>query len=189
MNRQTAAQELKNSVVTRLSAPVSRGFFTPMPVQWPGVRQPYNTRKGKVACRGYLFIVQSKAKDKSKASKIRIPLTLELDALNLTLAECISECRDMVVSRYMLHHIRHAGLTKPGDKLSDKGIESRFKEARTAAGVTGAHPPTFHEIRSLSARLYKAQGVDAQALLGHKSAAMADLYQDVRGSEWITVAA
>lgn len=48
-------------------------------------------------------------------------------------------------------------------------------------------PPAFHEIRSLSARLYSEQGTDAQALLGHKSPDMTAIYRDVRGAEWIEV--
>lgn len=50
-------------------------------------------------------------------------------------------------------------------------LSKRFAIARDAAGVTsapGKTPPTFHEIRSLVARLYTEQyGAEfAQALLG-----------------------
>lgn len=34
-----------------------------------------------------------------------------------------------------------------------------------------------------------AAGIDAKTLLGHKTARMADLYRDLRGEEWITLAA
>ncbi|EFC0481016.1 tyrosine-type recombinase/integrase, partial [Escherichia coli] len=46
--------------------------------------------------------------------------------------------------------------------------------------------PTFHELRSLSARLYEKQISDkfAQHLLGHKSDTMASQYRDDRGREW-----
>lgn len=49
---QNCGQETQNSFVIRLPAPVSRGFFSPVPDQWPGGRQLYNTRKGKFARRG-----------------------------------------------------------------------------------------------------------------------------------------
>ena len=39
----------------------------------------------------------------------------------------------------------------------------------------------------MAARLYAEQGIDAQALLGHKSPDMTALYRDVRGSEWIEI--
>jgi integrase len=48
----------------------------------------------------------------------------------------------------------------------------------------GKTPPTFHEIRSLASRLYNKQGIDDQALLGHKSGSMTAAYRDVRGTEW-----
>ena len=53
----------------------------------------------------------------------------------------------------------------------------------------GKTAPTFHEIRSLSARLYGDEfGAEfAQALLGHKSAQMTELYRDARGREWAEV--
>ena len=46
-------------------------------------------------------------------------------------------------------------------------------------------PPTLHELRSLSKRLYKAQGgVNTVDLLGHKTEAMSNLYADARGVEY-----
>ena len=54
--------------------------------------------------------------------------------------------------------------------------------------IGGDNPPTFHEIRSLASRLYKAQpGVDVQVLLGHSTAAITGMYQDPRGSEAVRV--
>ncbi len=48
-------------------------------------------------------------------------------------------------------------------------------------------PPTFHEIRSLAVRLYKAQGnISRQELLGHKDEKTTLVYEDGRG-EWIKV--
>jgi integrase len=51
------------------------------------------------------------------------------------------------------------------------------------------NPPTFHEIRSLAIRLYSDEyGAEfAQALVGHKSSVMTDLYRDNRGREWTEV--
>ncbi|MCF6692597.1 integrase [Raoultella terrigena] len=45
-------------------------------------------------------------------------------------------------------------------------------------------PPSFHEQRSLSERLYREQGVNTQILLGHTSKTMTDRYNDSRGKEW-----
>lgn len=41
--------------------------------------------------------------------------------------------------------------------------------------------PSLHEVRSLSARLYKEQGIDIQTLLGHKNSEMTAIYEDDRG--------
>ncbi len=136
---------------------------------------------------GHLHVIQSKAKDAERASKIRIPLGLHIAALNLTVGSAIAACKDNVLSKYMLHHVRHQGMAKPGNKFRDKTIEQLFREARDAAGISAENGPTFHEIRSLAARLYKAQGIDVRVLLGHKTDEMVALYQDNRGAEWLTV--
>jgi len=92
-------------------------------------------------------------------------------------------------SRNVLHHSRNCGRAKSGDKIRDMTLAQAFAEARDAAGVTveGKTPPTFHELRSLSLRLYHDQGINAQALAGHKSADMTAVYRDVRGDEWVRV--
>jgi integrase len=61
-----------------------------------------------------------------------------------------------------------------------------------AAEITwedGRTAPTFHELRSLAARLYTEQhGPEfAQAILGHKSANMTAMYRDTRGAEWTEI--
>lgn len=78
---------------------------------------------------------------------------------------------------------------KSGAKVRDTTIGQAFAEARDGSGVVvaGKTPPTFHELRSLSLRLYHDQGVNAQALAGHKSADMTSVYMDVRGDEWVKV--
>lgn len=46
---------------------------------------------------------------------------------------------------------------------------------------------TFHEQRSLSERLYRKQGIDTQALLGHTTRLQTDRYNNTRGKEWVTI--
>ena len=67
-------------------------------------------------------------------------------------------------------------------------------EARRLAGIPDVSadgkpaPPTLHEVRSLSVRLYDVQGgVDTQALAGHSSADMTAVYADPRGVEAVLV--
>jgi integrase len=135
---------------------------------------------------GRLWIEQGKTQ-----AKVCIPLELSLDVLGWTLAEVIERCQTKhVISKTFVHHVSHIGKAIPGGAVREQSIAAAFAEARDAVGITvpaGKTPPTFHEIRSLAARLYSEQGVNAQALLGHKSADMTAIYRDVRGSEWIEV--
>lgn len=68
-------------------------------------------------------------------------------------------------------------------------VSRRFAEARNRSCIEWQkNPPTYHELRSVSQRLYREQGVDTQTLLGHRNAKTTDVYNDPRGAEWGTVA-
>lgn len=159
---------LQRAMELALMAPGRRVNITTM--QWSQIRD------------GHLWIEHAKG-----GLKVRVPLSMYLAAVGWTLGDVIGRCRTQTVSRYLLHHQRNVGRAKVGDKIRDKTIEALFREARDAAGICGKHPPTFHEIRSLAARLWHAQGVDVRVLLGHKTEAMSALYKDARGAEWVTV--
>ena len=120
-------------------------------------------------------------------ARIMIPLDLRLHAVDWSVGDVVRACRDAVVSRNLIHHSKPRTKSKPGDPVHMDTISRRFARARELAGVTGEKPPTFHEIRSLSERLYRDQGVDTQALLGHKDPRTTAIYNDARGSEWIRV--
>ncbi|MBL8491755.1 MAG: tyrosine-type recombinase/integrase [Rhodocyclaceae bacterium] len=134
---------------------------------------------------GRLWVVQGKTK-----ARVSLPLDLRLEPMGWSVGDIIGRCRDAVVTRHFIHHSARVGRAKPGDKLRLPTITAAFADARDAAGLTwpeGKTPPSFHEIRSLAARLYAEQGIDAQALLGHKSPDMTAVYRDARGADWIRV--
>ncbi|MFM0022143.1 tyrosine-type recombinase/integrase [Paraburkholderia azotifigens] len=136
---------------------------------------------------GFLFVEQKKTK-----VKLRIPLAVRLDVLGLSLDDVIRRCRDSFVSKSILHHSRHSGPVVPGAAIRDEALTRGFREARKASEIVwenGRTAPTFHELRSLAARLYAEQHSPefAQAILGHKSASMTAMYRDVRGAEWVEV--
>jgi integrase len=136
---------------------------------------------------GFLFVEQEKTKQ-----KLRIPVTVRNDALGMSIEDVVKRCRDAVVSKNMIHHARSLRVRKPGDAVDKDDITRLFQKAREASKITwekGRTAPSFHEIRSLSARLYAEQyGKDfAQAILGHKSASMTAMYRDTRGAEWTEV--
>lgn len=138
---------------------------------------------------GFLFVTQTKT-----GAKLRIPLSLHLDALGLSVEDIIKRCRDSVISKSMLHHVRHMVKVRPGHAVDADSITRGFMLARDRVEIVweeGRTPATFHEIRSLAARLYTEQyGAEfAQALLGHKSAKMTEMYRDARGAEWIEIRA
>ncbi|WP_281181075.1 tyrosine-type recombinase/integrase [Candidatus Arsenophonus triatominarum] len=77
-----------------------------------------------------------------------------------------------------------------GKKVSIEKISKGFTKLRDKTNLTWeGTPPSFHEIRSLSARLYTERNGSefAQKLLGHKPAEMTAKYQDDRNNGWIEV--
>ncbi len=141
---------------------------------------------------GYLHIEHVKSKPDEEPMRVRYPLSMYLPDVKWTLGDIIGRCKDNVISKYLIHHKKHVGRAKPGQKFRDKTIEQQFREAREAAGIIareGHTLPTYHEIRALSKKLWKAQGVDTKILLGHKTDRMGDLYDDPRGKYWVTLEA
>jgi len=137
---------------------------------------------------GHLRVEQQKQAGKGYGARIAIPLSLRLDAIGMTLADVIEQCRGSGSPGDTM--VRKAG----GAPLEESSLSIRFAECiRSACGpdaYTADEWPSLHEVRSLSARLYHAQGVDVQTLLGHKHAEMTDLYRDDRGlsaREWKSV--
>lgn len=124
-------------------------------------------------------------------TKLLIPFELRLNEFGMSLGEVVKSCRGTgVLSRHLIHQTRIRGLSKPGAPLSLSSLTKQFSDEITALALDWGDrtPPTFHEIRSLSKRMYKRQGgVDTKALLGHKSESSAELYEDARGSEWTRV--
>lgn len=133
----------------------------------------------------HLHIVQEKT-----GSKIAIPLALRLNAINWSLREVVTRCRDYAVSPYLVHFFRATSQAERGAQVKSNTITMNFSKARDEVGVDWGDgtPATFHEQRSLAERLYEAQGIDTQRLLGHKSPNQTARYHDDRGKDWTTIA-
>jgi len=137
---------------------------------------------------GSLFVTQQKT-----GFKLQQDVNIRLDVVNMTIGDAIKQCRDRVVSKYLIHHARSkGGYYAAGDPVSIRAMSHVFAKARDEIGIKveeGRTPPTFHEIRSLAERLYKAQyGQEfAQSIMGHKHAKMTAEYNDLRGSGWQVV--
>lgn len=134
---------------------------------------------------GYLHIEQQKKAGKTYGARVALPLALRLDVIGVTLGEVIEMCR----------HYSRPGPTllrrNDGQRIELSSLSTRFNEIiRTVAvdvGYADREWPSLHEVRSLSERLYRTQGIQTQHLLGHKNQEMTDKYNDDRGltaAEW-----
>lgn len=135
----------------------------------------------------HLHVIQKKTSHKKTGSLVRLPLDLCLVVVGMSLRDAVERCRDNVLSRYLLHHTVNRANARPGSQVHIDTISRRFADARKLAGVEVDNPPTFHEIRSLSIRLYRQQGEDAQGIAGHKQQSTTDGYVDGRGHIWTEV--
>lgn len=126
----------------------------------------------------------------ANAHRVFIPFDLRLNVFGLSVGDVVAQCRRTgVLSKHLIHQTTQRGNSPLGQHIWMDTFSHRFADAVEALGTdwTPKTPPSFHEIRSLSERLYAAQGVDTQALLGHTDAATTALYHDSRGSEWVRV--
>jgi integrase len=124
---------------------------------------------------GYLYVEQKKT-----GAKLAIPVALRLDELDVSLEGILAKCRNLSGGKNIIS-------STAGKALSPATVSGNFRKARELSGLSfSGEPPSFHELRSLSARLYDKQaGEDfTQHLLGHKSGVMTAKYRDDRGREW-----
>lgn len=121
----------------------------------------------------YLFIEQYKT-----GAKIALPLDLYCENIGATL-------------EYVINHIctgKKYLIEKNNKQVKLFELTQTFAQFRDIifykSDYWEGNPPSFHEIRSLSERLYRSAGIDTMTLLGHKSQQMTDRYNDSRGREW-----
>lgn len=128
---------------------------------------------------------------KKTGVRLRIPTALRLDVVGLSLADVVKRCRSTgVLSPFLIHQTQPYGNSPPGRRIWVDTVSRRFTDALATLKLSfgDRKPPTFHEIRSLSERLYSEQGgVSTQELLGHSTPDMTRVYHDARGAEWQTV--
>lgn len=142
---------------------------------------------------GHLRVEQQKKAGKPTGARVAIPLTLHLEATDMTLGDVIDHCKTIGAPGDTL--LRKVG----GGPIEMSSLSARFRELIVAVLGPNAHKqyewPSLHEVRSLSARTYIAEGMapaTVQTLLGHKDAEMTAMYLNDRGltdGEWKCVAA
>jgi enterobacteria phage integrase len=121
-------------------------------------------------------------------ARVFLPLNLRLNVFGMSLDDVVKQCRSTgIVSAYLIHQTQRAKGATLGQPLHIDTITRSFslELAKLKLNFGGKEPPTFHEIRSLAARLHKEQGdVDPQDLLSHKDPKSTATYTDGRG-EWV----
>lgn len=132
----------------------------------------------------HLHVIQEKT-----GSKIAIPMSLRCNAIDWRLRDVVARCRDYAVSPYMVHFFRATSQAERGAQVKSNTITMNFSKARDRAEIDWGDgtPASFHEQRSLAERLYEAQGIDTQKLLGHKSPSQTARYHDSRGKDWVKI--
>lgn len=134
---------------------------------------------------GFLYVVRNKTKERTERAYIRIQVTPELQAV-------IRRCKWLgVPGPWMIR--RHPERRREGvdGRITVKRLSNAFAEARDATGLFDRVPakkrPTFHEIRSLGARLKQNAGCPKEAinaLLGHTTLKMTDVYLEDGSIKW-----
>jgi hypothetical protein len=99
-----------------------------------------------------------KVEQQKTGMRIRIPLSLRLEAVGWSLEEILNRCRDTVLSRHLVHHSRNRGLAQAGDPVHPQTITEHFRLARERAGIKTEScktPPTSCATRA-AARSWRA---------------------------------
>lgn len=123
-------------------------------------------------------------------NRLILPLSLRLDRFGMSLGDVVHQCRSSgVLSHHLIHQTRPRGNSPVGSQIHIDRVSKAFSDAVENIGRNwdDKNPPTFHEIRSLSERLYADQGnINTQELLGHKDPRTTQTYHDSRG-DWVRV--
>lgn len=105
--------------------------------------------------------------------KLAIPISLKLNAIDLSLEEIIELTKTYHVGDEFLLR-KHNGLS-----LCDASLSVGFNKALKGTDIR--KNISLHECRSLSERLYRDQGINTRILLGHLHQRTTDMYNDARG--------
>lgn len=121
-------------------------------------------------------------------ARVYLPVRLKLRVFGMSLEDVLKQCRSTgIVSRYLIHQTERAKGATLGKPMHLDMLTRVFSAelAKLKIDWGDKEPPTFHEIRSLAARLYNEQGdIKPQDLLSHKDPKSTALYVDGRG-EWV----
>jgi len=108
--------------------------------------------------------------------------------IGASLRKLFMECRISALSLGSRNLICRSPAKGSSVSIKPDMLTRFFAKAVEDSGLWESDPPTFHEIRSLGARLYKERGMpesEIQALLGHTKADTTKIYLDSGEPEYI----
>ena len=129
---------------------------------------------------GTMYINRQKVLGNEEAH-VAIPIGVELKRI-------IDSSKDKLLCPYVVHRqpdSRRKAVSedcKHPLQVSPDYLSVAFRKHRDSTGlfndIPSAQRPTFHEIRALSSKLFKDQGVDPQSRMAHKDARSTKVYTD-----------
>ena len=136
---------------------------------------------------GYLYIHRQKVQN-SAASRVKIPVTQSIyDIVQLSYS-------DRVSCPYIVHKKpiqQQRGIAQDCDhiyQVQSHYLSKQFSKIRDKVGVKSDLPsnqrPTYHEIRSLAARLIEQKGLSATSRMAHNDAKTTEIYTKPDETVW-----
>jgi integrase len=100
-----------------------------------------------------------------------------------------------MLSPFVVHRVpdrarppdKRAAARKHHTQVMPEELTRALQDAREAAGLVGANPPSFYEIRSLGGALLSESGwqiEQVQRLMGHSSPSMTEHYLEGHDAVW-----
>lgn len=109
------------------------------------------------------------------------------------LKTAIEECRDNIISPYIIHRLVRNGRNKAKNKrhptqVTPDWLTKEFAKIRDRTGLCdhleASERPSFHELRSLGKQLYNKAGMPSKDLAGWMTEAMEKRYDEGYGIDW-----
>ena len=154
-------------------------------IVWNEDKQPVMVDGVKIY--GYLYIHRQKVSN-SEASRVKIPVTQSIfDIVQMSYTDRI--CCPYIV--HMKPIQRQRGVAKDCDhiyQVQSHYLSKQFSKIRDKVGVKSHLPsnqrPTYHEIRSLAARMIEEKGLSATKRMAHSNSKTTEIYTKPDQAVW-----
>lgn len=133
----------------------------------------------------HLYVIQKKTSKHGSLSHLKIEMGAQLQNV-------VSRCRDNIASPFLIHRLpsskKRCESKEHYTQVTADYLTKEFSKSRDRTDLFNhlgpSEKPTFHEIRSLSLKLYKDAGHNPQILAGHSSPQMTEKYLSGHETDW-----